>query len=339
MDKAAAPGHMAHTAGGVALEYSASTGGLSFGPLFLVMQCNLGDAPSRAAGARMITGAVGVNRALVYVVRAAGGSAGSLVGDVRCLIRLHTALVRTAAHMRASAQQQQAPVALAHALTAPKAHVTRPSAVMHAEQGQATPLANGNASHAGDMECSSPDGDAAMQEPSSSHRREGASTPLHWQAAEGSGLVSIAAVGLEQARLAVTAPGGSGSGSNPAHMQQPPGMERSGSAIPGNNIDFRLTIEWALGNAGGQPQVAASGLVAAAQGAGDAQRQQLRCCMRAEPAVPTDVLRSFEAMAGVQRFLLLLATLPSRPSWTLHACRGSNRVREEDSASSLYTMQ
>ena len=199
--------------------------------------------------------------------------------------------------MRAAAQQQQqAPAAQLQPLPGPKAHASNPPAVIKAKQSQAAPLANGDASHA---ECSSPDETAAMREPGSSYDAEDSSTPLHWQAAEGSGLVSIAAVGLAKVVLAVTAPGGSGSGSNPAHMQQPPGGgDGTHNARSGNAADSKLTLEWALGSGAGEAQLPASGLMAAVRAAGDTQH--LRCCMSAVPAVPGGTLRTLEAMAGVQ---------------------------------------
>ena len=137
-----------------------------------------------------------------------------------------------------------------------------------------------------------------------------AAPALHWQAAEGSGLVSIAAVGLAKAQLRVSAPGG-GSSSTPAHMQQPPGEqsqigrqgEGSSNAKFGNAADLALSLEWALssGGAGARPDLAGTALTTGSVGVARAGGPALHCSMSTEPHVPAAVLHPLEAMAGKRR--------------------------------------
>ncbi len=258
--------------------------------------------------------------------------------DVRRLTRLHLALARMAACMRASAAHPpKAASSAQHAREAaagpavPAAGLPAPGAKQQSSQpalgpgsmapaSPTPPLANGGA--AGHPAVEEGVGDRGHA-PAAQGGAGGASSsgggpppPLHWQAAEGSGLVRLAAVGLTRAVLTVVAPGGSSAGATPADMQQPPGEglqnpgeapSRAGggahacSGAPAEHADLSVSMEWAC-TSGDAAGAACRGLPAEAapeRGAGaGGNAGALRCRLRAEPALPAAVLRALEDMAG-----------------------------------------
>ena len=237
------------------------------------------------------------------------------------------ALARVSACMRApsKAQQPRAPSTALHVHEAPAKAAGAGAGDALQEPGKKQqqqqqrhgstssalpPLANGDVSHSGQGKVGGGDSVSipVQDVPEGASSSEG--NPLHWQAAEGSGVVSIAAVGLTCAVLRVAAPGGSSSAATPADMQQPPGAPLAGapsqagsgmqprSTVPAEEADLRVSMEWASDSSDAAAwQGSHSG--APVQGLRvEGNATKLRCHLNAKPALPAGVLRTLEDMAG-----------------------------------------
>ncbi|BDA50233.1 probable mediator of RNA polymerase II transcription subunit 14 at N-terminal half [Coccomyxa sp. Obi] len=228
---------------------------------------------------------------------ATGGSVERAVADLRCLIRLHLALTRITVFMRSASGPPNGPPNAssnsAEGADPPKAHFI--AAAKPLEQHSAN-MANGHAAEHG--RGSSPDTDI-----NGGLRASNSCAPLFWQAEEGSGIVSISAVGPSRAVLSVA------SSSEPRN--QPNETANTGSD-PGLHAmqQLQLSVKWAAV----KPTPSAAGKDSSQRYGGSSPAEGramsgIQCRISATPELPASVLEAFADMADAGEEELLLDAL------------------------------
>lgn len=212
----------------------------------------------------------------------------SAVADLRCLIRLHLALTRITVLMRsASGPTNTSSNSADGSDPPPKAHSM---AASKPQEQHCAVRANGHAvEHGG--------GDSPGTDISGSMVANNGCAPIFWQAEEGSGIVSISAVGPSRAVLSV-AP-------SQEPCTQPNGAANSGSApgLPAMQ-QLQLSIAWAAAKP--TPAVGSAQTYGGSSAADGRGMSGIQCRMSAVPELPASVLEAFADMAGAR----WMASLP-----------------------------
>lgn len=204
------------------------------------------------------------------------------VADLRCIIRLHMALTRITVFMRSATGP---PHPSSNSADGADASKPRATAAARLQEQQAAVMANGHAAeHGGGI---SPD--TVIHSGAGAHN---SCAPMSWQAEEGSGIVSISAVGPSRAVLSVAPP------SEP--RKQLNGTANTGTASVLHAMQqLELSIEWAAV----KPTPTAAGKdsteIYASRSAPEGKSMNgIACRISATPDVPASVLEAFADTAG-----------------------------------------